>query len=95
MARDDRRFNMKRKVEMRLLCKKVISVNYIPRLPPLTTQRRRREEKEAAGGINYLACPPQCWRGLLCRAVMEMTKVSYGKWVRGARHRVELDWLLW
>lgn len=59
---------------------KVISVNYIPRLFPSAVQRRRRrEEKEAAGGINYLACPPRCWRGLLCRAVMERTEVSCGK----------------
>lgn len=60
---------------------KVISVNYIPWLFPLPRRSRGEgKRKKAAGGINYLACPPQCWRGLLRRrAVMEMTSVSGGK----------------
>lgn len=58
---------------------KVISVNYIPWLFPSTTEDEKGEEKEAAGGINYLACPPLRWSGLLDGAVVEMAKVSDGK----------------
>lgn len=61
---------------------KVIIVNDLPQLsPPLPRRGGETEEKQAAGGggINYLACPPRCWRGLSCRAVMEMTKVNRGE----------------
>lgn len=58
---------------------KVISVNCILWLFSPPPQRTRREEKEAAGGINYLACPPARWSGLLYGAVMERAEVSDGK----------------
>lgn len=69
---------MKRKVENETPMQKVISVNYIPRLFPSPRRGGQGKKKRRQGELITLPVPFS-WRGLLCSAVMEMTKVSGGK----------------